>query len=141
MGALSALQAKNYENILDLCTDELLNEDSKHKDEAYLLRGTFRFLWGFGNEVLEDLTHVTNSKSAGSDLKSSAWIKKGLRYALVNDEEGYNDCFKMAETICPENVDIYHQKGQCLLTKGDFQDATLLIDKAHQICPQFGLAG
>jgi hypothetical protein len=33
------------------------------------------------------------------------------------------------------------QQGQCLLTKGDFQAATNLIDKAHQICPDFGLAG
>jgi len=141
IAALTALQNKSYGNILDLCTEELRNPESKFLAEAYFLRATFRFLWGYGDEILADLTEVTDSKTAEPMLKSSAWIKKGLRYALTGDTEKCDDCFKKAEEACPENVDTYHHLGQCRLTHGNFAGAVELIDKAHQICPDFAIAG
>jgi hypothetical protein len=109
LGAIGALQAQNYGPIIDLCGDELAGVDSKWREETYFLRATFRFLWGYGDEVLDDLHEVTESKTAGRELRSGAWIKKGLRYSLANDDIGYAQSFKKAQDIWPENVDIYHQ--------------------------------
>jgi len=74
------------------------------------IEGTFRHLWGYHDEVLEDLKKVAESKTASKELRASAYVKLGSQTAMQDTDE-FDEYFKRAEMIYPECVDIYHQKG------------------------------
>lgn len=55
MKARNDLLDEKYADIIDLCTDELTIEDSKHLSHARLLRATFYILSGLELEAMNDL--------------------------------------------------------------------------------------
>jgi len=130
---------------IELCTEEINNPASKFLPEAYLLRGTLRFLWGFGVQTLEDFNAVIANGRASDELKSAAWIKKGVYYSYLPDEadpgkESYPICFEQAERLTPANVDVFHQRGQVLLMKGLVDAASVEIQRGSELAPDFALA-
>ena len=56
--ATKHLENREYENIIDLCTEELGNQASAHVTEALLLRGTFYTLRGEGDKAMSDFNKL-----------------------------------------------------------------------------------
>jgi tetratricopeptide (TPR) repeat protein len=56
--AKQCLAARQYDNIVSLCSEEIANEASPYLAEAMLLRATFYLLLGQGEEASKDLERV-----------------------------------------------------------------------------------
>lgn len=56
--AVEKIQRNEFSEIIQLCDEEISSKDSKYKLEAYLMRGTFRYLFGYTTGVLDDLDAV-----------------------------------------------------------------------------------
>lgn len=107
--AIECLRAHKYDNIITLCDEELNKQENI---EARLLRGTFKYLSAYRKETLVDLDIVINS-SASNKYKSSALIKKACYMSLLGDNDSaFEECFHKAEELWPENVDLWHHRGQ-----------------------------
>lgn len=58
--AKNCLVTQEYDQILDLCEEELADEAHSSKvPETLLLRGTMRLLQGMGDQALEDLSRLS----------------------------------------------------------------------------------
>lgn len=74
--ALKCLKSGNYDKVLDLCTKEIDSDSSaEQKLDAYNLRGTLRFLYGYAEETLQDLNAVINNSHSSTEMKATALIK------------------------------------------------------------------
>ena len=56
--AMKHIENREYENIIDLCAEELGNQASAHVSEALLLRGTFYTLRGEGDKAMSDFNKL-----------------------------------------------------------------------------------
>ncbi|CAG7724936.1 unnamed protein product [Allacma fusca] len=137
--AVHKLQKRDYDSIIDLCSEEINNPNSAHLLDAYHLRGTFRFLWGSRDGTVEDLTRVIDSATNNLE-KASALVKLGSFHALQDNDQDYMKCFERAEELTPDNVDVFHHRGQVLLTKGVVDEAVNQLERATKMCPDFALA-
>lgn len=144
IAARNDLHARNYSKIIDLCTDELKDPNSKWKQEAHLLRGTFKFLWGYREaDVLEDLDAVIKAppEVARKDYQVCALIKRGELFTVANKVEEMRKAYKDAALIQPENPDIYIQYCNSLMETDNSAEAYVNICKAVQMRPTFAYAG
>lgn len=107
--ALENLRAHNYDKIIELCTEEL---DKSENFDARLLRGTFRYLCAYRKETVNDLDAIIYS-TASKEYKSAALVKKAAYMSLLGDNDlSFEEFFQKAEELWPENVDLWHHRGQ-----------------------------
>ncbi|CAL8101802.1 unnamed protein product [Orchesella dallaii] len=136
--AVEHLRKHEYDKILPLCTAEL--EKSADNVDARLLRGTFRHLYAYRKETLQDLDDIVNSSSASKEYKSAAFIKKASYMSLLGDNDvQFEEFFQKAEEVWPENVDLWHHRGQVYLTRGMINEAQEALSRAAALEPDFGL--
>ncbi|OXU29262.1 hypothetical protein TSAR_007507 [Trichomalopsis sarcophagae] len=142
--ALTALKKQEYDDVIPLCTEELKNlatdEDSLHKMEVLVLRGTFYLLLGQHENALEDLSAVIGSDASSKELKVNALIKRASMFIqLESAEKSFND-FEDAEKIDPNCGDVYHNRGQVHLLMERVDEAKADFEKAVELNPGFGVA-
>ncbi|ODM99374.1 Mitochondrial import receptor subunit TOM70 [Orchesella cincta] len=136
--AVEHLRDHDYDKILPLCSAEL--EKSADNVDARLLRATFRHLYAYRKETLEDLDSVVNSKRASKEYKSAALIKKASYMSLLAEGDvQFEEYFQKAEEVWPENVDLWHHRGQVYLTRGMINEAQEALNRAAALEPDFGL--
>jgi import receptor subunit TOM70 len=102
----------DYDRVIDLCTKELNSSSSSpHSIESLYLRGTFRFLYGYGEEeTVADLNEVI--AQGPKEYKATALIKRASYFALVDKHDKCQESFEESEKIWPENCDLFHHRGQ-----------------------------
>ncbi|XP_032787115.2 mitochondrial import receptor subunit TOM70 [Daphnia magna] len=130
--ALDKLKDKEFDNIIELCTNELDTESSDIaiKRLARLLRGTFLSLLGEHEKALEDLSEVFNDPDADPQVRVNALVKRAtLRMQLGSPEESLHDLLMAAE-LGPENADVFHHRGQVYM----------LLDQANEAISDFAKA-
>lgn len=135
--AKNCLTMKEYDQIIPLCDEELANAESTKVAEALLLRGTMKLLQGMGDSALEDFTKITSMTGIEKSLQATALIREGcLRMQRENSEESLQ-AFTKAETVDPDNSDVYHHYGQQLLQLEKLDEAILKFDKSIELSPNF----
>jgi len=139
--AVKALQDKNYSKIIELCDEELKDSTECNSDnaDAYLLRGTFRYLWGMGKMSLDDFLKVLNSEDENvtKKMRSSAAVKCGLYYCRwTEDKDQTLEWSRKAEELWGENCDLFYHRGNIFLEL--FHDAEAAVpqfEQALKLCP------
>lgn len=133
--AKQALNAGNYEDIVEACTEEIAM-DADHRLEALLLRGTFYMLTGSFEGALSDFNIIINSNNAPVDLRSTALVKRAsLNIQSEQHQKGFED-FSAAEQLDPENADVYHQRGQVYVLLEKLEEALEDFRKAVELEPK-----
>jgi len=135
--AIVDLNRHKYLKIIEHCTDELSRADSKLKAEAHLLRGTFRYLWGYSeSDVLEDLDPITTcSVPASLEIQTSAWIKRGELFTLTKDIPEIRKSYEQAQSLSPDNPDTYSSYSNSLMEADQLMEAYIQICKAVEKSP------
>lgn len=136
--AKQALDAQDYDSIVEACTAEL-EADGKYKNEALLLRATFYLLLGRHEEAQADLGSVIDS-DASTKVKVNALIKRASLYTQLENTERCLEDFAQAAQLDPNNSDIYHHRGQVYLLLERMDEATAEFAKAVQLNPDFSIA-
>ncbi|XP_013405522.1 mitochondrial import receptor subunit TOM70 [Lingula anatina] len=138
--AKKQLAKKEYDNVIELCTQEISNSTSKYLPEALLLRATFYLLAGRGTKAIDDLNQVIGLEDVDKKIKSNALIKRGsLKLQLGEQTEALDD-MATAVRVDPENSDIYHHRGQLNLLLDRMDDALRDFDKCVALNPEFAVA-
>ncbi|KPJ20195.1 Mitochondrial import receptor subunit TOM70 [Papilio machaon] len=136
--AKKALEAQDYESVVDACTEEL-EADGKYKYEALLLRATFYLLLGRHDEAQADLAKVIDS-NASPKVKVNALIKRASLFTQLENTEHCLEDFAHAAKLDPSNSDIYHHRGQVYLLLERMDEATAEFAKAVELNPNFSIA-
>ncbi|XP_023950868.1 mitochondrial import receptor subunit TOM70 [Bicyclus anynana] len=136
--AKRALDAQNYESVVDLCTEEL-NTEGKYKYEALLLRATFYLLLGRHDEAQADLARLIDS-DAPTKIRVNALIKRASLYTQLENTERCLEDFANAAKLDANNSDIYHHRGQVYLLLERMDEATAEFAKAVELNPDFSIA-
>lgn len=136
--AKRALDAQDYDSIVNACTEEL-NANGKYKNEALLLRATFYLLLGRHEEAQEDLGKVVDS-DASTKVKVNALIKRASLFTQLENTECCLEDFAHAALLDPNNSDIYHHRGQVYLLLERMDEATAEFAKAVKLNPDFSIA-
>ncbi|XP_038214504.1 mitochondrial import receptor subunit TOM70 [Zerene cesonia] len=136
--AKHALDAQDYESVVNACTEEL-DADGKYKYEALLLRATFYLLLGRHEEAQEDLGKVIDS-DASTKVKVNALIKRASLYTQLENTEKCLEDFANAAQLDSGNSDIYHHRGQVYLLLERMDEATSEFAKAVELNPDFSIA-
>lgn len=124
--AIDQMKAGNFDNIINLCTEEI-NQGGSFQVYALLLRGTLHTLMSSVPEAIADFTQVINDsdETEHKQLISNALIKRAsLRMQQANDTECFAD-FEAAISLDDSNADTYHHRGQIYFL-------TEQLDKAKQ---------
>ncbi|RUS82821.1 hypothetical protein EGW08_009441 [Elysia chlorotica] len=133
----NCLALKEYDQVIPLCDEELENERSGKIPEALLLRGTMKLLQGMGDSALEDFTRITAMAGLDKTLQATALIREGC---LRMQRESAEECllaFSKAETVDPDNSDVFHHHGQQLLQLEKLDEAMLKFDRSIKLSPNF----
>lgn len=134
--AKQSLHDGNYEDIINACTEELKSNETQHKFEALLLRGTFHLLTGSLAEALIDFDTIINNEEAPIAFRSNALIKRAsLNVQSEQQQKGFED-FYAAEKLDPTNADVYHQRGQVYVLLEKLEEALQDFRKAVQLAPK-----
>ncbi|CAH2108283.1 unnamed protein product [Euphydryas editha] len=136
--AKHALDAQDYESVVDACTEEL-QSDGQYKYEALLLRATFYLLLGRHDDAQSDLAKVIDSDTSVK-VKVNALIKRASLYTQLENTERCLEDFAYAAKIDPNNSDIYHHRGQVYLLLERMDEATAEFAKAVELNPDFSIA-
>ncbi|KAL4715402.1 hypothetical protein ACJJTC_015173 [Scirpophaga incertulas] len=136
--AKQALDAQDYDSIVDACTEEL-NTKGKYTNEALLLRATFYLLLGRHEEAQADLAKVIDS-DATVKVKVNSLIKRASLYTQLENTERCLEDFARASQLDPNNSDIYHHRGQVYLLLERMDEATAEFAKAVELNPDFSIA-
>lgn len=136
--AKRALDAQDYESVVDACTEEL-DSDGKYKYEALLLRATFYLLLGRHEEAQADLAKVIDS-DAPTKIRVNALIKRASLFTQLENTERCLEDFENAAKLDPNNSDIYHHRGQVYLLLERMDEATAEFAKAVELNPDFSIA-
>lgn len=113
--ALKDIEDENYDNILDICTEEIEKHSDKngeYKIKFFLLRGTFQFLFGQYDKALQDFDFVIENENSNDNIRVNALIKKAIILMQLEKPEKCLQNFSMAININPDCVDIYHHRRQ-----------------------------
>ncbi|XP_058801674.1 mitochondrial import receptor subunit TOM70-like [Phymastichus coffea] len=142
--ALLALKQQDYDNVIPFCTEELNSlapdDNSLHKIEVVLLRGTFYLLLGQHENAANDLSAVINSDIASKELKVNALIKRASMFIQLENASQSFDDFENAVSLAPDCGDIYHNRGQVHLLMEKLDEAKSDFKKAVELNPGFGVA-
>jgi len=141
--AVKALKDKKYDKIIEFCDEELKDSIACTSDnaEAYLLRGTFRYLWGMGKMSLDDFLIVLNSEDENITkmMRSSAAVKCGLYYCRWTETKTLEQIVehsKQAEELWGENCDFFYHRGkQFVDLLHHFEAAVPQFEQAVKFCP------
>lgn len=118
---MKALKTQDYEDIIDLCTEEIKNSTETNPSsrliEAHLLRGTFYLLLGQYEGSLDDFNFVINNPATSNELKINALIKRASLYLQLEDSQKTFQDLAEAEELNPKCSDIFHNRGQVRLHK------------------------
>ncbi|XP_045447510.1 mitochondrial import receptor subunit TOM70 [Melitaea cinxia] len=136
--AKRALEAQDYESVVDACTEEL-ESDGQFKYEALLLRATFYLLLGRHEDAQIDLAKVIDS-DIPVKVKVNALIKRASLYTQLENTERCLEDFAYASKLDPNNSDIYHHRGQVYLLLERMDEATEEFAKAVELNPDFSIA-
>lgn len=136
--AKHALEAQDYESVVDACTEEL-ESDGQFKYEALLLRATFYLLLGRHEDAQIDLAKVIDS-DISVKVKVNALIKRASLYTQLENTERCLEDFAYASKLDPNNSDIYHHRGQVYLLLERMDEATEEFAKAVELNPDFSIA-
>lgn len=136
--AKRALEAQDYESVVDACTEEL-ESDGRFKYEALLLRATFYLLLGRHEDAQIDLAKVIDS-DISVKVKVNALIKRASLYTQLENTERCLEDFAYASKLDPNNSDIYHHRGQVYLLLERMDEATEEFAKAVELNPDFSIA-
>ncbi|XP_034826765.1 mitochondrial import receptor subunit TOM70 [Maniola hyperantus] len=136
--AKNALDAQDYESVVDACTEEL-GSDGKYKYEALLLRATFYLLLGQHEDAQVDLAKVIES-DAPTKIRVNALIKRASLFTQLENTERCLEDFGNAAKLDPNNSDIYHHRGQVYLLLERMDEATAEFAKAVELNPDFSIA-
>ncbi|CAG5125600.1 unnamed protein product [Candidula unifasciata] len=136
--AKNCLLTQDYEQILDLCEEELADEAvSSRVPETLLLRGTMRLLQGMGDQALEDLSRVAGMEGVDKTLQATALIREGCLRMQKETQEDSLSSFVKAEALDPENSDVFHHHGQQLLQLEKLDEAISKFDRSIKLSPDF----
>lgn len=112
--AVKQMKEKKYENIVELCTQQIELGPGPLYLKAFALRGTLYTLISKVDEAIRDLTQVIDAEDeqVSTKLKVNCLIKRGsMNLQATNLLECVED-FKKAISLDPNNSDIYHHRGQ-----------------------------
>ena len=70
----------------------------------------------------------------------SAWINKGISYAMLKKYDKALECFDEAISINPSESKAWYNKGLVLYLVGKFKDALECANKALELNPNYKLA-
>ncbi|BFZ25550.1 hypothetical protein BsWGS_28589 [Bradybaena similaris] len=136
--AKNCLVTQEYEQILDLCEEELADEAHSSKvPETLLLRGTMRLLQGMGDQALEDLSRLSGMEGIDKTLQATALIREGCLRMQRETQEDSLSSFVKAETLDPGNSDVFHHHGQQLLQLEKLDEAISKFDRSIALSPDF----
>lgn len=112
--AVKQMKGKKYENILDLCTQQIEKGPGPFYVRVLALRGTMYTLISKVDEAIKDLTQVIDSEDeqVSIKLKVNCLIKRGSMHLQATMLNECVEDFKKAISLDPDNSDIYHHRGQ-----------------------------
>ncbi|XP_015765073.1 PREDICTED: mitochondrial import receptor subunit TOM70-like [Acropora digitifera] len=112
--AVKQMKGKEYENILDLCTQQIEKGPGPFYVRALALRGTMYTLISKVDEAIKDLTQVIDSEDeqVSIKLKVNCLIKRGSMHLQATMLKECVEDFTKAISLDPDNSDIYHHRGQ-----------------------------
>ncbi|PFX33618.1 mitochondrial import receptor subunit TOM70-like [Stylophora pistillata] len=135
--AVKQMKEKKFDNIVNLCTQQIEKGTGPLYIKALALRGTLYTLISKVDEAVHDLTQVINAddNNVSTKLKVNCLIKRGsMQLQASNVMECYQD-FTKAVSLDPDNSDIYHHRGQIYFlseklveAKEDFEKCISLND-------------
>lgn len=137
--AVKQMKEKKYENIVDLCTQQIEKGIGPLYIKALALRGTLYTLISKVDEAIHDLSQVINAddKTISTKLKVNCLIKRGsMQLQASNVMECYQD-FTKAVSIDPDNSDIYHHRGQIYFLSEKLDEAKEDFEKCISLNDSF----
>lgn len=119
--AQKLLLEEKYDKIIPTCCDEIESPEGQFKNEALVLRGTFYILSKQQDLAFDDLRSVAENESADVKLRVNALIKRASLFIQkcqdpIKDPELSFQDFRKAAEIDPQNADVYHHRGQVIMT-------------------------
>ncbi|KAG7203795.1 hypothetical protein KM043_013814 [Ampulex compressa] len=141
--ALTALREQRYDDIIELCTEEIDTyglEARPYKMELMLLRATFYLLLGKHDAAIADFKTIINDDTAPKEVKVNALIKQATLFMQLEDPVNSFSHFEMATLLDPDCADIYHHRGQVNLLMESVDKAKADFKKAVDLNPKFGVA-
>ncbi|XP_065055601.1 mitochondrial import receptor subunit TOM70-like [Rhopilema esculentum] len=136
--AINDLSDKKYDDIINLCTEEI-EKDGVFKVKAALLRGTMYTLESSVDKAMADFERVvsTGDEPAFSKLVSNALIKRAsLKMQQAKDAECFDD-FERAVNVDKDNADVYHHRGQLYFLTEKLEEAKKDFEKAIALNESF----
>lgn len=134
------LDRHEYADCVDACTQEL-EMTVPHKPlpesalDAYLLRGSLRFLSGQLDAAQEDFTTVLASAEADQKRKSNAFVRRALIYVHKKQWLKAIDDFADAQKVDENNSDVYQQRAVVYVQMDRIDDALVEMDRVLKINP------
>ncbi len=112
--AISLLRNHDYDGIIRLTTEQI-DSHTLYQTESHYLRGTFRFLYGQGeDDTMSDFQIVVAATDIDRSYKAASLIKMASHYALVDKLDKCNEAFEDSAKLWPDNVDLWHHRGQVM---------------------------
>jgi len=142
--ARQCLASGSYSSVVAHCDEEIAAGGPSHA-EARLLRATMLILSKQQKSAMQDLTVLIDSLDADVKVKVNALIKRASLYIQQckdpskDPQLAFAD-FAVAESLDPENADIYHHRGQVHLLIDELSKAILDFNKAVALQPNFPVA-
>ncbi|KAJ7378009.1 Mitochondrial import receptor subunit TOM70 [Desmophyllum pertusum] len=137
--AVKQMKEKKYDNIVDLCTQQIEKGTGPLYFKAFALRGTLYTLLSKVDEAVHDLTQVINAddEKTSTKLKVNCLIKRGsMQLQASNVMECYQD-FNKAISLDPDNPDIYHHRGQIYFLSEKLHEAKEDFEKCINLNDSF----
>ncbi|KAL1139622.1 hypothetical protein AAG570_006602, partial [Ranatra chinensis] len=116
--AKRALLDGRYDDIVQCCNEQLAMDtatgevQSEEHYQALLLRASICFLQGESEAAMEDLDTIINEKPSAVDLVTTALVKRATLHLRIGNLEKCLEDFDRAQTLDPNNSDIFHNRGQ-----------------------------
>lgn len=138
--AMYKLDRHKYADCVDACTQELeMSVPGKPLPEsavdAYLLRGSLRFLSGHLDAAQDDFTKVLASAEADQKRKSNAFVRRALIHVHKKLWLKALEDFANAEQVDDKNSDVYQQRAVVYVQMDRIVDALAEMDRVLKINP------
>jgi len=137
--AVKALRDAKYEEVIESCSREIENEDSKLHSEARLLRAIMNILYINKDAAMADLQAIVDSDKSSNTIKATALVKMGSLEVAFSSDDKAKEYFEKAESEDPQNSDAYHQRGQMFLVGGQMEEAYANFLKSVSLSPEFAV--
>ncbi|XP_071095664.1 mitochondrial import receptor subunit TOM70-like [Haliotis cracherodii] len=135
--AQQQVNQQQYRQLIELCSKELELKDTPHRHKALLMRGTMYVLYGQGEEAMKDLSTLLEIDGVETEVHVNALVKMGSLVMQADKSQEALAFFSKAETVDPNNSDVFHHRGQQLLLVEKLDDAIKDFDKSISLSPDF----